>query len=270
MTGKSRPTQADVDQRRQSVLNSVAEEGEIRIADLATRFDVSLMTMHRDLDVLAERHMLRKERGRAVAYPALTMETATRFREDANLAEKRAMCDAVASRIEAGSTVLMDDSSTLYPLAGSLARAGVERLSVITNSIGVAQHVTRELPRAEVTLLGGRFHGEFNSCTGPEVTRALGRLHADLALMSATTILQGHLYHPLREFVEVKEAMMESAADAMLLVDHTKFGKTATFMYGTAADYRTVFTDDAVPDDEITAMRDLHADIHIVSPGVAR
>ena len=72
----------------------MAEESEIRIADLATRFDVSLMTMHRDLDVLAERHMLRKERGRAVAYPALTMETATRFREDANLAEKRAMCNA--------------------------------------------------------------------------------------------------------------------------------------------------------------------------------
>jgi DeoR/GlpR family transcriptional regulator of sugar metabolism len=87
--------------------------------------------------------------------------------------------------------------------------------------------------------------------------------------MSATTLLQGRLYQPLREYVEVKEAIMESAEEALLLVDHTKFGKTATFMYGTAADYRTVFVDDAAPKEEITAMRELRTDVEVVAPGAA-
>ncbi|WP_059005709.1 DeoR/GlpR family DNA-binding transcription regulator [Streptomyces specialis] len=252
MPTKARLSQAAVEERRQAVLRHVVAEGESGIGALAERFGVSLMTMHRDLDDLAARHLLRKERGRAVAYPALTMETATRFRVDANLAVKSALCAAAAARIAPGSTLLVDDSTTLYPLAAALA--GIEQLTVVTNSVGVAQRMAAAAPGADVTLLGGHYRGEFNCCTGPEVARALARLHADVALMSATAVLQGRLYHPMREFVEVKEAMLASAARALLLVDHSKFGKTATHAYGTATGYEAVITDAATPAEEIDAL----------------
>jgi DeoR/GlpR family transcriptional regulator of sugar metabolism len=35
----------------------------------------------------------------------------------------------------------------------------------------------------EVALCGGRYHGDFNSCTGPEVTRILSRIRAERALL---------------------------------------------------------------------------------------
>ncbi|MFI0262308.1 DeoR/GlpR family DNA-binding transcription regulator [Streptomyces sp. NPDC017056] len=263
MPAKARPSQAAVEQRRQSVLRYVADHGDLRIDALAARFDVSLMTMHRDLDDLAGRHLLRKERGRAVAFPALTMETATRFREEAGLPAKTALCAAVAGRITPGSTVLMDDSTTLYPLAGMLARH--ERLTVVTNSVGLAQRLGAA-PGVAVTLLGGRYRSEFNSCTGPEVTRALARIHADLVLTSATAVLDGRLFHPLSEYVEVKEAMLDSAGEAVLLADHTKFGKRATYAYGTAARYRTVLTDTGTPAAELAALRATGTDVQTVEP----
>ncbi|MDQ8702646.1 DeoR/GlpR family DNA-binding transcription regulator [Streptomyces sp. LHD-70] len=261
-----RPSQAAVEQRRQEILRHVAEHGETRIDVLAERFDVSLMTMHRDLDDLAGRHLLRKVRGRAVAFPALTMETATRFREGSNVVVKEALCAAVAERITPGATLLMDDSSTLFPLA-ELIR-GVRNLTVVTNSVGLAQRLgtAQEL---SVTLLGGRFHGEFNSCTGPDVVRALGRIHADLALMSATAVLEGRLFHPLQEYAEVKEAMLDSARRAVLLADHSKFGKTATYAYGTAARYEEVVTDAGTPDAEADAIRALGVGVTRVSAGEA-
>ncbi|WP_432095480.1 DeoR/GlpR family DNA-binding transcription regulator [Streptomyces sp. bgisy100] len=266
MPAKARLSQAAVEERRQAVLRHVVDEGEARIDDLAGRFDVSLMTMHRDLDDLAGRDLLRKERGRAVAFPALTMETATRFREGAGLAAKNALCAAAAGRIAPGSTVLMDDSTTLYPLADTLAR--LDRLTVITNSVGVAQRVG-SAPGIEVTLLGGRYNGEFNSCTGPDVTRALSRIRADVALMSATAVREGRLFHPLREYVEVKEAMLASADGALLLVDHSKFGKTATHEYGTAAAYRAVITDTGTPDQEVAALREFGVPVETVEPADA-
>ncbi|HEY5832621.1 DeoR/GlpR family DNA-binding transcription regulator [Streptomyces sp.] len=264
MTSRPRLSQTAVEQRRQDVLNHVAERGETRIDDLAARFDVSLMTMHRDLDDLAARHLLQKVRGRAVAFPALTMETATRFREGTHLAVKTALCAAAADRIRPGSTVLIDDSTTLFPLADMLA--GIDQLTVITNSVGLAQHLG-VASGVIVTLLGGRYHGEFNSCTGPDVTRALARIHADLVLTSASAVLEGRLFHPLREYAEVKEAMLASADSALLLADHSKFGKTATYAYGTAALYQEVITDTATPAGETAALRALGVPVDAVDAG---
>ncbi|MFH8348866.1 DeoR/GlpR family DNA-binding transcription regulator [Streptomyces sp. NPDC018045] len=267
MPAKARLSQAAVEQRRQAVLRYVADHGALRIDALADRFGVSLMTMHRDLDDLAGRHLLRKERGRAVAFPALTMETATRFRESVGLAAKTALCAAVADRIAPGSTLLMDDSTTLYPLAAMLARRGpAARLAVVTNSVGLAQRLGAA-PGVDVTLLGGRYQSEFNSCTGPEVTRELSRLHADLVLMSATAVLDGRLFHPLREYADVKEAMLAAADEAVLAVDHSKFGKRATYRYGTAARYGAVVTDTATPAAELAALRDTGTAVQVVEPG---
>ncbi|MFF4694476.1 DeoR/GlpR family DNA-binding transcription regulator [Streptomyces chattanoogensis] len=264
MPARTRLSQAEVEQRRQAILRHVVACGEIRTDDLAAHFGVSLMTMHRDLDDLAARHLLRKERGRAVAFPALTMETATRFRESAGLAAKTALCTAVAHRITPGSTLFIDDSTTVYPLADLLS--GIAQLTVVTNSIGLAQRLGAA-PGVEITLLGGRYHSEFNSCTGPEVVAALSRLRADLALMSATAVLEGRLFHPLREYAEVKEAMLASANKAVLLADHSKFGKTATYAYGTAAVYASVITDTATAEGEITAIRAMNVPVETVTPG---
>lgn len=263
MAARTRSSHAVVEERRKAVLRYVAEHGDTRIDDLAEHFDVSLMTMHRDLDDLAGRHLLRKERGRAVAFPALTMEMATRFRESSALMAKNALCAAAADRIRAGTTVLMDDSTTLFPLVPVLGR--LEQLHVVTNSVGLAQRLGSETGVA-VTLLGGRYHGDFNSCTGPAVTRALSQMHADLALMSATAILEGRLFHPMNDYVEVKLAMLGSAKHALLLADHSKFGKTATYAYGTVADYQAVITDTGTPEAELAAMRDMGVPVETVAP----
>lgn len=115
MAARTRSSQVAVEERRQTILRHVVEHGETRIDDLAEHFGVSLMTMHRDLDDLAQRSLLRKERGRAIAFPAVTMETATRFRESNNASAKAALCAAAVARIRPGSTILMDDSTTLFP-----------------------------------------------------------------------------------------------------------------------------------------------------------
>ncbi|WP_307822004.1 DeoR/GlpR family DNA-binding transcription regulator [Streptomyces coffeae] len=265
MPAKVRSSQATVEQRRQAVLRHVAEHEEVRIDDLAAHFGVSLMTMHRDLDDLAARHLLRKERGRAVAFPALTMETATRFRESENLAAKQAVCEAAAGWIRPGDTLVMDDSTTLYPLADLLA--GSEQLSVVTNSVGIAQRLA-PATGVDITLLGGHYRSEFNSCTGPEVTRVLSRIRADLCLMSATAILEGSLFHPLREYADVKEAMIACSERSLLLADHTKFGKTATYAFGDIGSYEAVIVDSGTPEHEIDAIRGHGVRVETVAPAV--
>ncbi|MDW8316990.1 MAG: DeoR family transcriptional regulator [Anaerolineae bacterium] len=52
--------------RAQRILELLAQEGSVRVADLSQRLGVSAMTIHRDLDELEQRGQLRKVRGGAV------------------------------------------------------------------------------------------------------------------------------------------------------------------------------------------------------------
>ena len=54
--------------------DAVITEGAIRIEDLAERFEISVMTVHRDLDELESRGLLRKDRGVATAASTALVE----------------------------------------------------------------------------------------------------------------------------------------------------------------------------------------------------
>jgi DeoR/GlpR family transcriptional regulator of sugar metabolism len=258
----ARPSEAAVEQRRQEVLRYVIDNGEARIDVLADRFQVSLMTMHRDLDDLASRRLLRKLRGVVTAYPSLTMETATRFREGLNVPEKELIADAVAGEIRPGTTVILDDSTTLFPLARRLV--GVTGLTVVTNSFPIAQ-ILGPADGVEVLLAGGRYRHEFDSCTGPDVLRFLSRVRADVACMSAVAVAGGRLYHPIQDYAEIKETICASAGRKLLLVDHAKFGRTATFAYGDVRSHDLVVTDDGAAPAEVDAVRALGVAVRVVA-----
>lgn len=55
------------EERLQTILDLVQREGSVRTADLTRRFQVSEMTVHRDLEELAARGLIRRVRGGAVA-----------------------------------------------------------------------------------------------------------------------------------------------------------------------------------------------------------
>jgi DeoR/GlpR family transcriptional regulator of sugar metabolism len=265
--GKVRAPRGDraaIERRRQDVLDTVIAQGEMRIDDLTDRFGVSLMTMHRDLDDLAARRLLRKLRGRVAPYPALTMETAKRFRLELRREHKEALSAAAAEEVGHGQTVIIDDSTTLFPLARGLAAR--EPSTVITHSLEIARTVSAAAD-TEVILLGGRYT-EFDSCVGPDTVAALREVRADTAFLSATAVAGGRFYHPVREYAEVKTALLGAARRGVLVADHSKFGRTATYAHGDAADYDLVITDDETPDEEIEAIRALGTRVRAV--GISR
>ncbi|GAU70189.1 putative transcriptional regulator [Streptomyces sp. NBRC 110611] len=256
----SRGSEAEVEERRQAVLRQVAQEGEIRIADLAQRMRVSVMTMHRDLDNLHDRQLLRKGRGVATAFSNVAMESALRFRENANVAVKNALADALAEEVSPGDTVLIDCGSTLFPLARRLA--SVDGIRVITNSLRVT-YLLAGAP-AEVTLLGDRYYEDFESCAGPQTRRQLQDIRATVAFVTATSVSEGRLFHPVREYAESKRAYLEAADRSVLAVDHSKFGRTATYPYGDVSGYDLLVTDAGTPESELRPVRDLGVEVRTV------
>jgi DeoR/GlpR family transcriptional regulator of sugar metabolism len=239
---RARQSDAAVEQRRRDILAYIADQREVRIHELAERFGVSLMTVHRDLDELAERRLVRKLRGKASAFSTLTTEEDQRVKE--------ALGAEALKQVRAGETVFVDDSTTLSPLVNGLVE--IEGLTVVTNSLRAA-HILTEARRVEVILLGGRYHGEFDSCIGPDTLATLERTRADIAFVSVTAVAVGRLYHPVQDYAELKKAALRAANRNVLVVDHSKFGRTATYAHGVVGDYDLLITDHATPTEEIEA-----------------
>ena len=89
----------------------------VAVKDLARMFDVSVMTIHRDLDELEVQGILRKVRGGATPQPSSIFESNARYRVTVARAEKQALAKFALTLIEPGHAVVVDDSTTGLTLA---------------------------------------------------------------------------------------------------------------------------------------------------------
>ncbi|TIL68527.1 MAG: DeoR/GlpR transcriptional regulator, partial [Mesorhizobium sp.] len=86
------------DSRRQGVMDFLMEAGTASVEDLAARFGVSKMTVHRDLDELEENGFLRKVRGGASIQPSGLFESDFRYRQKQAVGEKLRLAAAAVFR----------------------------------------------------------------------------------------------------------------------------------------------------------------------------
>lgn len=236
------------------------KEGFARIEDLAEAFGVSVMTVHRDLDVLASEGWLSKIRGGATANPSALVEAGVRERSNALRREKEAICARAAQLVTSGQTVFVDDSSTVLPLLPRLA--AVAPVTVVTNFLPVLLALG-DARGVDVVLLGGRYYPLQEACFGLHTTEAIERLHADVLFMSTTAVYNGSCYHRSESTVQVKRAFMRNAARTVLLVDHAKFGRPAPHLLGPVDAFDIVVTDWGIDAEDLAALREHDVEVTV-------
>lgn len=226
--------------RQKAITETVMAEGSVRIEQLAERFDISVMTVHRDLDELESRGLLRKSRGIATALSTALVESSDLYRSGRQLAEKEAIAHAALDFIEPGQAILLDDSTTTLHLVGNLHTKAP--LTVITNTLTVMEQL-RGAKGISLLGLGGQYFNWCSAFMGRMTTDAIASLRSDLFIMSTSAITDDIAFHQTLETVDVKRAMFDSASVRILLVDHTKFEKRALHAMLPLSDFDAVIVD---------------------------
>lgn len=213
-----------VAQRRQAVAEHLVEVGSAHPQELADRFGVSLVTMHRDLDELARQELLHKFHGKVTARPVSAFEGNVGYRRRLAVPEKRAIARLAADAVEPGMTILLDDSTTNLEVAQRIA--DIDPLTVITNFEPViAMFLDR--PNIQLVALGGEYRSAHGSFIGTPCIVAASAVHADLGFFSFGGISAGQAYHQDHMVVLTKQALLAVAQRRILLADHLKLGKAA-------------------------------------------
>lgn len=247
--------------RQNAITDAVMAAGTIRIADLAERFEISTMTVHRDLDELESRGLLRKNRGEASALSTVLVESSDVYRASRERSEKESLALAALELIEPGSAIMLDDSTTALQLVPHLQAK--RPLTVITNTLTVMNEL-RSMTGVTLLGLGGQYYNWCSSYMGRITTAAISELRADMLVMSTSAITDGVAFHQTMETVDVKRAMFDSASRRILLADHTKFDKRALHAMQPLADFDEVIVDAATAPHHVDALRSAGVNVSIV------
>jgi len=123
--------------RQEKIAEYLLQNSSVYVQELAKIFNVSSMTIHRDLDELEKQGILRKVRGGATAQPSSLFESDFRYRLDFARNAKLAIARFAIRYIEPGQAIMMDDSTTTLTLAELVK--DIQPLTVITNSFPIIQ-----------------------------------------------------------------------------------------------------------------------------------
>jgi len=252
----------DVRERREQIREEVVATGFVRIEDLAERYHLSIMTIHRDLDALQSEGWLRKVRNGATAEPSTEHHGDIRYRATAMADAKAHLATAAIQLVEPGNAVMIDDSTTALALVELLSTRGP--LSVISNSLPVINKMSKE-PGIDLIALGGAYYPAYDAFLGMRTGDAIRSLRANVVFMSPTAVTNGQCYHQSQETVAVKRAMIESADRTVLLLDHTKFRKSGVYQLAALTDFDLVIVDEDTPETELAALRAQGVHLHIAS-----
>lgn len=240
-------------QRHDSIIELVINEGSVRIEDLADRFEVSVVTIHRDLDMLDARGIVRKSRGLVTAVATSLFEANPEYRKRQNVQHKRELAAEAFKLVEPGQAVLMDDSTTGVHLAELLPQR--QPLSVITN---FQQIIDTLAPHPGIALisLGGQHYQWSNAFMGSITVNTLNSLRADALFMSTPSIVDDVCFHQHHDASLIKRAMFKAAARRYLIVDESKFHQRALHANIALTDFDAVILNHGASSEHVDRLKE--------------
>lgn len=246
--------------RRHRILERVAEEQTIHVGELARVFDVSEMTIRRDIRKLERDGFVRQTYGGATAHLTRALDVAFNARALRHTREKR--------RIGMRATRLLGDARVIFVGIGTTAEQFArflparQGLVAVTASLPIASLLgTRPL---DVVTLGGSVRHDELTCVGPVAAATLARFRFDLAVVGAAGL---SAHWGLTELddgeAEIQRIAIERADRLVVIADGSKIGTAANAVVAEAARIRTLVTDAGAPGDELAALAALGVEIVI-------
>jgi DeoR/GlpR family transcriptional regulator of sugar metabolism len=227
-------------ERRQMILGVLKQEGKVVAAELTGRLKVSIDTVRRDLNQLADEGLIQRVHGGGLpASPSLKPVLQRQFHDRD---KKQAIAEKAAQLIHNGIVVFMDGGTT----AVEVARAVDPQMefTVITHSPRVALMLVEEGSRAEVILLGGRIDRHELVTISPSTITEIRRFRADLFFMGVCSIHPGlGITCRTLEDLELKQAMSEASAEIAGLATSEKLGTAAPMVLGPVSMLHYLVTD---------------------------
>ena len=232
--------------RQIQLLEELRERKSATVEQLAETLGVTLQTVRRDVQRLAEQGLLSRFHG-GVRLPSSTVENiAHNQRETLNSEGKARIARAVAAQVPHHCSLILNIGTTTEAIAKALLRH--QGLRVITNNLNVAAILCGN-PDCEVIVAGGVVRTRDGGIVGEAAVDFIRQFRVDIALIGISGIESDGT---LRDFdlreVKVAQTIIAQAREVWLAADHSKFNRPAMVQLATLNQIGRLFTDAPPPE----------------------
>jgi DeoR/GlpR family transcriptional regulator of sugar metabolism len=255
------------DQRRREILNELSRTGSAETLRLSERYEVSEMTIRRDLRQLEQENLVRCTHGGAIFLGSPSVqEMVYSSKEKLHSGEKAGIARYAALELVGDRDVIILDPGTTA--AGMVSHLrGKRELTVVSNSLPTTNALQSLLPESTVLCTGGILRQASLTFIGPSAEGFFAGFNARKFFLSAIGCsLEKGLTDPQNLDTQVKQAMIRSAQQVIVLVDSSKFGVVSTYAVMQLAEADILVTDAGAPPGILEQLRERGVDVRIV-PG---
>lgn len=246
-------------ERRNKLLRELEVNKRVYVKELAKNFEVSEMTVRRDLNKLSELGIVTLVHGGAVFNEGGAAIPNVTFRERQMQREKNLLGQYCSKLINEGNAVYLHCGSTLTSIADALLAR--QNIAVISNSLQIL-NVLSAAKNIQLIALPGIYDPVHKGFFGDMTHRMVKKFCIDIAFFGADALsIEGGLMTSLLLDEGLILAVMESARKKILVTDHTKINKEAFLKTCDLREFNQIITDKQADEDFIKKVRKMGVEI---------
>jgi DeoR/GlpR family transcriptional regulator of sugar metabolism len=251
-----------LEERRQEILRKVSRSGRVSVTQLSQQFGVSEVTIRSDLQALAERNLVVRTHGGAVAATRGLYDLSLALRRQRQVQEKSRIGESGAALVADGDAIFLDSSSTALAIARHLKDH--RHLTIVTNGLAVAQEML-DAPNVTVVMVGGTLRRDTASLVGPDGPGMLGRYNIQKGFFGAHGIsLPEGLTDVSADEAEVKRPLVARCRRVIAVLDATKWGQVGLASFAHLEQVESVISDCHAPPALVEQVRELGIEVILV------
>ena len=231
--------------RHIALIEQVSKQGKVEVAELAKYLNTSQVTVRKDLDLLAEKGILKRERGYAMLKDPDDINYHMAFHYEV----KQKIAIAAARLVEDGETIIVESGSTCALFAEEVARSKKDA-TIITNSTYLAGYI-KDYPNVEIILLGGNYQKKSQAMVGPMTKACIKGFSVDKIFVGTDGYSRtaGFTGDDLIRLDTLKE-MIAAADKTYVLTESKKFKHPGSVSFLELGEVYEVLTDKDIPIEE--------------------
>ncbi len=216
-------TEYGTEQRRERIIATVRENGKVKVSELSEEYDISEVTIRKDLEVLEAEGHLKRVHGGAIGLNKLYVNMDLNERYMTNAQAKKSLAELAADFIDDNDTIFMNAGTTLTYVLRAIREK--KNISLVTNSVQNATEAAL-YSSFNVILLGGELDSKYQFTFGSDAEKQLENYRAAKCILSVDGICaeSGLTLYYSNEASLVRK-MTESSAKTIVVADSTKIGR---------------------------------------------
>lgn len=251
--------------RQNQIVKIISEKGSVSIRELSSIFNVTEMTINRDLKKLQDQNLVKRIHGGATCQRRLLGEIKFSERISSHIKEKEMIARKAVEYVREGDSLILYGSTTTLILAKEIARKNIGNITIVTNSDYIVNEL-KMMPDITIISTGGEYIAKLGLYAGMYAEMILSEIRINKIFFSVAGLsFDDGLTDSEPSEISLKNKMFEISGEKILLLTSDKFNCSSIHKLAPLSRTDKIITDRNISKEDILKIKKTGIALEIAS-----